>query len=76
MNIDVATWGRLMKRSVPDYSETTEQRTQNSQVASTGEEKGLGCESKVEKDFNEAFIDSIGDDVKLCLQRGILLMRK
>lgn len=36
MNIDVATWGRLMKRSVPDYSETTEQRTQPSQIASTG----------------------------------------
>ncbi|GFR91744.1 serine/threonine-protein kinase N2 [Elysia marginata] len=36
MNIDVATWGRLMKRSDPNYSETTEQRTQPSQIGSTG----------------------------------------
>ncbi|GFN73542.1 serine/threonine-protein kinase n2 [Plakobranchus ocellatus] len=37
MNIDVATWGRLMKRAVPNYSETTEQQQpQSPHVASSG----------------------------------------
>ena len=36
MNIDVATWGRLMKRSVPNYSDTAEQQTQPSQTVPTG----------------------------------------